>query len=825
MVHGQQSSPPEDVPRASTSQVDDVASQPGDVDQGANGSWGRRARRAIWFVAGALTFLYALATIVPWALRLYVDSSLDVSWELALHHAFAVGMRHGHDILFTFGPYGFLFTRAYTPATVGWTIALWTAIGCVLWSGIWLVARRAIGEPVVAFFWAVLLLSIAGSSAELTLVGLNVLTLIVFFTVDADRVRTIVGSLLCAAVALSGLVKFTYFVVGVAVVVVVAATEAWRGHWRRGAIPVLVYLGSLGGFWLLAAQRLGDFPVYIRWSLAMTSGYSDAMSVLGRPEDVGRYLALAGILLGCLAIAEWRARHRPGVGLFLGVGLILFVAFKAGFVRHDLHVLSAALSLLLVAASLIPEFTRRLGRVVGGGVIGVVCILAATFVGVSTRHYLDVSFWPYTFKGIESFPANVAALRQDLGGMAPYQKGYESAINRIRATNPIPPSDGPVDLYSYSQAAILVADVEYAPRLVFQSYAAFTPELAERNAAHVRGDDAPQRIYFDVQTIDARYPSLDDGASWPDLLTRYDVRGITPQFLVLERASHERSYQMTPLGSLDGQLGKTIAVPPASEGPLWVRIDLKPTLLGRLADVLYKRPQVYVDVVLTDGQKVRYRLVPAMARGGFLLSPIVVDRNAFVSLASGQWRKDLAHWTVSTITVVTDPSWYSAYAADVDISVSRLDYAPQDLSTSPEFARSPLLDDLAAHVVQASIPVERRVGPNGGYTIYAHAPSRMELPLSPAPKALTVEFGMLDGSWRDGGETDGVEFRISRRDGDRTTVLWSRRLDPRWIPQDRGQQSATIDLDATGPATLVFETVTGESGSWDWSYWGPITAR
>ena len=59
---------------------------------------------------------------------------------------------------------------------------------------------------------------------------------------------------------------------------------------------------------------------------------------------------------------------------------------------------------------------------------------------------------------------------------------------------------------------------------MIQSYAAFTPELADLNAAYLRSSHAPDNVFFECAPIDDHYPSLDDGLSWPVLLTRYDIR-------------------------------------------------------------------------------------------------------------------------------------------------------------------------------------------------------------------------------------------------------------------------------------------------------------
>jgi hypothetical protein len=95
----------------------------------------------------------------------------------------------------------------------------------------------------------------------------------------------------------------------------------------------------------------------------------------------------------------------------------------------------------------------------------------------------------------------------------------------------------------------------------------------------------------------------------------------------------------------------------------------------------------------------------------------------------------------------------------------------------------------------------------------------MVLALDKEVKRLRIGFGLLDGAWRNGGRTDGVLFRISVRSADRSAVVWSRFLDPVRNPEDRGTQQGAVELEGRHATALVFETLPGANGLWDWSYW------
>jgi hypothetical protein len=56
------------------------------------------------------------------------------------------------------------------------------------------------------------------------------------------------------------------------------------------------------------------------------------------------------------------------------------------------------------------------------------------------------------------------------------------------------------------------------------------------NASHLLGRSVPRHVFFDVTPIDNRLTTLEDGESWPLLLTQYRLVGHAGTFLVLDRS-------------------------------------------------------------------------------------------------------------------------------------------------------------------------------------------------------------------------------------------------------------------------------------------------
>ena len=97
-------------------------------------AWLASAGRFTAWLAGLALLLLAL---LPWRPLLY-DAALDPSRQMVLHWAYAKGIVFGRDLVFTYGPLGFLNWRYYHPETFALLMTL---------RGLLAIHRRNVGEP------------------------------------------------------------------------------------------------------------------------------------------------------------------------------------------------------------------------------------------------------------------------------------------------------------------------------------------------------------------------------------------------------------------------------------------------------------------------------------------------------------------------------------------------------------------------------------------------------------------------------------------------------------------------------------------------------
>jgi hypothetical protein len=226
-------------------------------------------------------------------------------------------------------------------------------------------------------------------------------------------------------------------------------------------------------------------------------------------------------------------------------------------------------------------------------------------------------------RAIAATPRRAVAAVRTVGGREDLDSSYARQLQRTRekaALLPIP--KGSTDLYPHRSALLAGMPVEYRPRPAFQSYLAYTPRLAELNATHLRGGSAPDSILVAIEPIDRRWPSLEDGPSWPELMARYRPTAVKGKHVLLERLPRPRTLRMEPLAVIEVGAGDAVPIPDdiSEVRSLYAEIDVESTALRAAANVLFKAPALYITARLRDGRVIKRRLVAGMAKAGFILS-------------------------------------------------------------------------------------------------------------------------------------------------------------------------------------------------------------
>ncbi len=491
------------------------------------------------------------------------------------------------------------------------------------------------------------------------------------------RIEGLLALMLAVSLALSALLKFNFFIGATVAVLAVTLDDVLR--LRRVPRVGIAYLIALAGFWRGAGQSWGAFIPYLRNAIEIARGYSGAMS-FDPPTisaDLIGFLVPAGLILALVIWTTWRRDKWRSLFLSMGLAGGIFLVFKSAFIRHYFHFSMATVYLFPLAWVWLPWIARqwstapRALRWAMRGTCAALACLSASVAIFTYGQYRPPTFFQQAGALLGQFPADVGRALHPGRTRDELTKEHESKLADIRQRAPLPPLSGTVDVYPVRQSVVLANDLPYAPRPVFQSYAAYTPALAQLNADHLLTPRAAETILFDIFTIDQRFPALDDGPSWPRLLTLYDVQTTTRDFIVLHRSAMPRAARLEPLTTLTGEFNSPLPLPDGDD-LLWAEIDLPTRPAGDVLALLYKSPLVSMTINLPHQPAKSFRLVPEMARGGFLLSPLVEDRPAWQSLADGTWRTKLANRKLAAITLNAGEHQSTFYNDQFEVRLSKL---------------------------------------------------------------------------------------------------------------------------------------------------------
>ncbi|SRR6266542_1668418 len=617
---------------------------------------------ATW-LAAITSLLFAFCRFLPGRPSRY--GIIEDAWIQLLHFAFTERLQFGRDIVFTFGPWGFLY-GGYHPATYLVSVVVWAVLAAVFWWAAWRVVTHFFENPLVSWLWMMAAIGLASISPflnmDVRLTAYPLLLLLLHFSVE-ERPFTVTQAMLVISLGLVSLIKQSLFTIAVVTVLVVAADNVFRQ--RRFPWIVLAFAGGIFFFWVLAGQQLTWFGLCLRNASEIVNGYTEAMMMWWKPTDEADILRFWGVAIAVCALVGYVVckQHRLfGVLPLLGFAFIVFAAFKHGYVRHDGHEVTATNLLLLAALLWLPAawciVWQRSKWLIPAVVLPL--IFATPLASLSLKRYASGELC--SVLGQQLTPQNLFAPANFFLGFLEDRRHsfryYNTYATGLRARI-FPDLDihGTADVYPLSQTLALPSSLTCRPRPIFQSYSAYTPKLAQMNATHLRSDRAADHIFFDIGTIDGRFAPQDDSLSWPELLTRYDITGMAGPYILMEKSATPRQYQLTPIGETVASFDEAIAIPSMMGGPVWVKIDIRRSLWGNIVAMLYRPPPVWLTVVTySEGMEGMYsgRLLPAEARAGFLLSPIVENRQSFFALASTDWQHELADREVASARITAD---------------------------------------------------------------------------------------------------------------------------------------------------------------------------
>lgn len=571
----------------------------------------------------------ALLVALTWPIEdLEPGTGLDPSWRTALQMAVHEGLDFGRDVMFTYGPLGFLREPVLafawlTRLSFAYALLLQLALCLVL---LWAL-RRNLGSLLLAAPVAFVIAELATEEP----------VVVIAFAVAVGLVHGQVPTRLApwlwsAGGALAGVQVLAKLNVGItvlglgAIALLAAAPRRRAATWFSGGLALALLSG-----WLLTGQPAAAAWDYVRGALQIITGYSQAMALDDTSRGWELWAALVLVAVGLLVAlrGDPHGSRRARIATTALWAVLAFTTFKSGFVRHDAGHGSIFFAAMLGGLAALP--LARLPR----STVALALLLAATATFASRGGDPKDIVRPVT--------QAKALLRQAAVLAVPHTTDAHIVAARARlvaayALDPLSLArlgGHSVDVEPYETNVAYAYRLRWSPLPVFQSYSAYTPYLDQINAAALSSPAGPQRILrHAVATVDGRNTAWESPAAMRALLCNFRAVSTTPAWQVLARVPN-RCGAPRPLGEAHARTGESVAIPSAPPGTaLYARIDgVAVSGLERLASTLYRAAQRTATLDLTRS----YRLVPGTAADGLLLrvprdadvpAPFALDQGA-----------------------------------------------------------------------------------------------------------------------------------------------------------------------------------------------------
>jgi len=604
----------------------------------------KKGRAKAWAAGSAGPLLLALVislTFLTIPRQPYIIND-SFSEKAVMSYAHEQGLQFGSDMVFTYGPLGFLTSRYFFSHAATVRMAVDVLLCFAVAAGVCVLAWR------LSTVWKYLLLglfiwlaaNIDPRTDLLLYIGLFCWGLLCLVESGLRLAFCAFGFAVLAAFGI--LVKGNFvFIAGISAAAI-AFDLVMRGKYGMAAgLLAGISAGVILG-WIAAGQNASHLGRFFANTFSIIRGYDQAVGLDGLQALRTRGLLTAVLAMGAAITSartafdaqDKRLRWRRGVLMVWLTSLVLLI-WKHGFVRADLYhmgYLFGFAPILGLALALLPsedQTARRWGRG-----FGLACCLVAMF---ALQSYFFLSVKSSVIQPFYAMRENLISLLKP----AEYQQQMIEAQEAARRATDLPKlreivGRSSVDVFGQEQCYALFNGMNYRPRPVFQSYLAYNARLMRLNEEFFLSKAAPDYVLFSLGPVDRKFPPLEDALVFRDLLINYELAGAEGPFLLLKSKSFAQP-KLTLLREGTVRLGEEIGLDDLGNADLWMEISAEPTLAGRVMQLVYK-PQKIRLAVRRESSKAPSLRFPApapMLAAGFLASPLLIRQADVSNLYAG----------------------------------------------------------------------------------------------------------------------------------------------------------------------------------------------
>ncbi len=582
-------------------------------------------------------FLF-LATIVIFFLTFPLigfsaQPGLDHSYIWALNYLFDQGAVVGKDIIFSYGPLGFLMF----PQAIGNNLVIAIAVFSII-KIIFIYLALKLGEanegtPIRVIILAVLVL-ILSSFVEFRYLFMYMLPFTVAMALlyykETGSIRYLV-----IGTGVSAFATLTMMPSAVSSILILLSFILFEiiPHFRkRRKIIELIFIivGFIYFFlifWVVSNRTFSGIGTFILSRFEIASSNSSAMTI-SQNENWFLHLLFVVSFFGVPFL--WRSKKV--IFYYLLFIPTLYAIAKYGYSREDIHHVLYFWDFILIFFFLFLIYIGRVALKVLSLIILSLVILFANILVTFPAYPFDLSKIADRFlhlNGFINFYESVIKYNERFAFLQNI-----SIVNLPQSVLSDQIKEGiknkEVDTYPFELSYIPANNLSWKPRPVFQSYIVSTPWLDKRNEAFFTSPVAPEFVIFHynwetygkMESIDGRYILNDEPNTIMAIFNNYNVELIDSSVALLKKNNFLHFKKPVIIGRTLGLWNEWIKVKEVDQGVLRANVYAGYTPFGRLLRYIWKETEAYIDYRLQN-REVTHRLVVDNMSSGVWVDPYI----------------------------------------------------------------------------------------------------------------------------------------------------------------------------------------------------------
>ncbi len=570
------------------------------------------------FLQGFLVGLLVIAGTFP------IDQTLSIKgvdgplvW--AFNYLFSEGMELGKNIVFPHGPLAFLMYpmsgNMFIAAIIGSLLKLLLCFN---------IARLLnCNEKLKWILTFILAVTISVLSEFNHLIIANV---ILSYTTYYDTKKTV------HKLIAFGLTAFAFYIKSYVAIVTGTITFSFiiyyflaERKFKTSIIDSLTIVGGLGLTWLI---MYGSYTGFLRYFYGIFQLAQDNSAAAALHPDNNWWLLILFLLM--VIMLPFIAITKKSV--FYGSLMLLahFAAWKHGMAREDATHMKSYLAFVIISLLIYLFYEKK--HMFRSLIIGVLAIFLFVVNMKQSNNYPPLIY--------ESFKINnFTDLLFDINSI----KVKENKQINLEAEKYLLPDgirkqigNASVDIYPWNYFIIAINNLNWQPRPVIQSYAAYSSWLDKQNSQHFNSEKAPEFLIWelnkvvldtinggDMVSIDQRYLLNDEPQCMIQLLSSYKQVYFGENLIVFRKKTIKSKPVATLLITDKTQWNRWIDVPETINGILRAKFKYNRSFKQKFKSFLYKDEQFWIHLKLNNGIIHKYRIVPKNALDGLWVYPYI----------------------------------------------------------------------------------------------------------------------------------------------------------------------------------------------------------